>query len=88
MFSRPFLSLFAPKITAKHLAFIENVLATFPIHLFRANGARTAREPRGQSSLSLTPCLQENGEINHCETPSDNFQKIVPILNKKIFKIK
>lgn len=88
MFSRPFLSLFAPKITAKHLAFIENVLATFPLHLFRANDARTAREPRGQSSLSLTPCLQENGEISQCKTPPIIFKKTAPILNKKIFKIK
>lgn len=75
MFSRPFLSLFAPKITAKHLAFIENVLATFPIHLFRANDARTAREPRGQSSLSLTPCLQENRENSQCKTPPIVFKK-------------
>lgn len=88
MFSRPFLSLFAPKITAKHLALSENTLAMFSLRLFRANGARTAREPRGQSSLSLTPCLQENGEISQRKTPSDNFQKIVLILNKKIFKIK
>ena len=88
MFSRPFLSLFAPKITAKHLAFIENTLAVFSLHLFRANDARTAREPRGQSSLSLTPCLQENIEISQCKTPPMVFKKIVPILNKKIFKIK
>lgn len=88
MFSRPFFSLFAQKITAKHLALSENTLAVFSLRLFRANDARTAREPRGQSSLSLTACLQENREISQYKTPLIIFKKIVPILNKKIFKIK
>ena len=88
MFSRPFLSLFAPKITAKHLAVRRKHSGRVSFLTlsceWRTNCPRTARS---EFAVAHTlPTRKWRGQP--MQNPSDSFQKIAPILNKKIFKIK